>query len=43
MQAVDYKPITFSNGLADVTYRCETCAMTTIRTVRQDDRHKRKI
>jgi hypothetical protein len=37
MKAIDYKPIMFSNGLADVTYRCEICQMTTIRTVRQDD------
>jgi hypothetical protein len=40
MQTVDYKPIMFSNGLADVTYRCETCAMTTVRTVRQDNDRK---
>ena len=31
-----------SNGLADVTYRCETCQMTTVRTLRQDDHPKAK-
>jgi hypothetical protein len=37
MNIIDYRPIMFANGLADVTYRCEICQMTTIRTVQQDD------
>ena len=38
MKPIEQKPIT--EGLVDVTYRCEKCQMTTIRTVRPDDRKK---
>ncbi len=29
---------TFSNGLVDVTYVCETCVIHTIRTIKSDDK-----
>ena len=38
MKPIEQKPIT--EGLVDVTYRCEKCQMTTIRTVRPDDQKK---
>src|SRR4051794_8967067 len=38
MKPIEQKPIT--EGLVDVTYRCEKCQMTTIRTVRPDDQTK---
>lgn len=33
MTDVEHKPILSTSGLADVTYRCERCGTTTIRTL----------
>ena len=38
MKPIEQKPVT--EGLVDVTYRCQKCQMTTIRTVRPDDQKK---
>jgi RNase P subunit RPR2 len=38
MQPREFKPILFSNGMTDVTYVCETCGMSTIRMLRNDDK-----
>jgi hypothetical protein len=38
MQPREYKPILFAVGMTDVTYVCDVCHMTTIRTIRDDDK-----
>ena len=36
-QAIERRPVGFSNGFVDVTYVCETCVIHTTRTVKPGD------